>query len=128
MCNCKNIEIGSYDNQVELPAPPHIIEWAKKTNFSLGGDRLTVCIDRCLEKEIKALWYEGITTTNSCCGHNMPGLAHIMVIPEDIAWMKAHGYKVRYNNCRPGDEDSFIPMTIGDDYFGLINRVDLYKS
>lgn len=105
MCKCINIEIGSYGNQVELPAPKHLIEWAEKVNFSLGGDRKTVCIDKCLEKEIKALWSEGITTTGCCCGHNKVG-PYIGVIEKDVSWMKSRGYKVSHN------ENSFIPMTV----------------
>ena len=30
----------------------------------------------------------------------------------DIQKMKDLGYKVLYNECRPNDEDSFIPKTI----------------
>jgi hypothetical protein len=57
MCNCKNIEIGSYDNQVTLETP----EWMTKR---------TVDIDACLVDEIKDLWACGIHTTGCCCGHN----------------------------------------------------------
>lgn len=97
MCNCKNIEIGSYDNQVELKAP----EWSSKD---------TICVDTCLKDEILELWSIGIRTTGCCCGHNkIEGF--IGVFDEDIPKMKELGYQVQYNSCRPKDEDSFKPKT-----------------
>lgn len=92
MCNCKNIEVGSYQNQVELKAPKHLIKWAERVSFSLGGDRKTICIDRCIEQEIKHLWSLGITTVGCCCGHNNPELPYIQVVDEDIPRMKELGY------------------------------------
>ena len=98
MCNCKNIEIGSYDNQVKLKAPG----WSS---------REFICVDKCLENEIKSLWSLGIITTGCCCGHNrLEG--YIGVVDEDITKMKELGYKVEYNPCRPGDEDSFYAKTV----------------
>lgn len=109
MCKCKNIEIGSYGNQVLLsPLPPHMADY----KLLQGGSPVSICVDKCLEKEIKALWSEGVTTTGCCCGHGRSGLAYIGVIDADINWMKAHGYKVWRNECRPNDHDSFIPMTV----------------
>ena len=37
---------------------------------------------------------------------------HGMIDFEDIPKMKALGYKVQFNSCRPNDEDSFIPKTV----------------
>lgn len=103
-CKCVNVEVGSYENQVELPAPQHIIEWAEKSDFSLGGDRKTVCIDRCLEKEIKALWGKGIITTGCCCGHGKVQ-PYIGVDDRSTGTMKALGY-------RQLNDFDFEPMTI----------------
>lgn len=98
MCNCKNIEIGSYDNTVALKAP----DWSSKN---------TICVDLCLKEEILHLWSIGIRTTGCCCGHNkIEGF--IVVIDEDIPKMKELGYQVQYNSCRPNDEDSFKPKSI----------------
>jgi len=106
-CKCNNVEVGSYDNQVELPAPQHIIEWAEKVNFSLGGDRKTVCVDRCLEKEIKALWEMGIVTTGCCCGHGKVP-PYIGVTPEHVLKMKSLGYSL----CLELSGYDFAPMSI----------------
>lgn len=55
MCKCKNIKVGSYDNQVTLLNP-------------FTGKY--ICVDRCLMDEICDLWNNGIETTGCCCGHN----------------------------------------------------------
>lgn len=93
MCHCINIDIGSYRNQVELISP-----------FSESP----ICVDRCLEDEIQFLWELGIVTTGCCCGHNQVE-AYIGVVPIDIDFMKLLGYQVKFNECRPNDEDSFTP-------------------
>jgi hypothetical protein len=99
MCNCINIEVGSYGNQVELSRPPH-----------MPGER-NICVDVCLKDEILNLWSLGITTTGCCCGHKkVPPF--IGVEDVDIPRMKELGYKVQFNNVRPGDEDGFIPKTV----------------
>lgn len=91
MCGCKNIEIGSYGNQVTVLA-----------TFT----KRWLCIDRCLLDEISLLWSQGIITTGCCCGHNqIPGF--IGVEFAFIDQMKQLGYKVQYNPMRPNDEDSF---------------------
>lgn len=100
MCNCINIEIGSYDNQICLNTPEHINYHNSK-----------ICIDKCLIDEIKYLWSLGIKTTGCCCGHNkLEGF--IGVDFDDIPKMKTLGYIVQFNEVRPGDEDSFYPKTI----------------
>ena len=55
MCDCVDVEIGSYDNQIKI-----IPFWKKKS----------ICIDKCLKDEIIYLWDQGIKTTGCCCGHN----------------------------------------------------------
>ena len=99
MCNCVNIELGSYDNQVWVDAPPHM---PKENGY---------CLDRCIAAEVMWLWSIGITTTGCCCGHNKI-YGYIGVIDKDIHRMKFIGYEVQFNPNRPNDEDSFIPKTI----------------
>lgn len=72
---------------------------------------MTVSIDKCLLPEILELWEMGIKTTGCCCGHGKKG-AFIGVDFDDIQKMKDLGYKVYHNECRPDDEDSFIPKTV----------------
>jgi len=99
MCECVNVAMGSYANQVILRLPEHM----------QGGRHTHVGIDRCIAREVVALWRRGITTTGCCCGHNkVPG--YIGVAEQDIPRMKALGYHVHPNPCRPGDEDSFSPQ------------------
>lgn len=81
MCNCINIEIGSYGNQTILEYP----------DWFVGGKR-SAGIDNCLLEEIKGLWEMKIQTLESCCGHNrIPG--YIAVIPEHADLMLWLGYK-----------------------------------
>lgn len=99
MCGCVGIEVGSYANQVLLPAPSHM---SKANGYS---------IDACLAEEVQDLWRQGIRTTGCCCGHNkLPPF--IGVDFDDVDRMKALGYEVAFNPCRPGDEDSFVPKSV----------------
>ncbi|MFT7914870.1 hypothetical protein ACMYLJ_23320, partial [Salmonella enterica subsp. enterica serovar Enteritidis] len=70
--------------------------------------RKTVCIDKCLEKEIIYLWSNGIRTTGCCCGHNNV-LSYIGVVKEDVPLMKKLGYKKRVNPLYPEKYLWFIP-------------------
>lgn len=45
MCKCKDVKIGSYDNQIELPRP----ECMKGRNEGTNSD--TICIDECIAQE-----------------------------------------------------------------------------
>lgn len=99
-CSCVDVEIGSYDNQTVLPNPPH-----------QRVHRQVICVDTCLVPEITALWMAGIRTTGCCCGHNKAN-GFIGVDFADIPRMKAMGYMVRPNECRPGGEDSFWPKSL----------------
>ncbi len=100
MCNCKNVEPGSYANQIEVNRPEHM------KGRSEGTSSDTICVDACIISEIKVLWRLGISTTGCCCGHNkFP--AFVGVIETDIPKMKELGYTVQFNPCRPGDEDTF---------------------
>ena len=94
MCNCKNVKMGSYDNQIILKMP----------NGQLMG------IDKCIVEEIQYLWSCGIRTTGCCCGHNIKG-GYIGVIGKDIEFMKNLGYKVHFNKQDLSDESNFIPKS-----------------
>lgn len=102
-CRCVRVDIQAYQGQVQLARPTHMPD----------ATRPTICVDGCLAVEITALWREGIVTTGCCCGHGK-GRPFIGVAFADIPRMKAWGYQVQDNPCRPGDEDSFWPKTITD--------------
>jgi len=107
MCNCKNVEFGSYDNQVELPRPSHM------RGRKEGSDSETICVDRCLSNEIQELWWLGIATTGCCCGHNKGNqYPFIGVIETDIQKMKDMGYVVQFNPMHPQRQDGFIPKSL----------------
>ncbi len=93
MCNCINIKMGSYKNQVILKMP----------NSQLMG------IDKCIAEEIKYLWLLGIKTTGCCCGHNIQE-GYIGVAEKDIETMKK-GYKLHFNKWNLNDESCFIPKS-----------------
>lgn len=100
-CFCVGVEPQTYEAAVELWTPPHMAR----------DDGRGICVDACIAREVQDLWREGITTTGSCCGHGAHP-AFIGVIDADIPRMKAMGYEVAPNPCRPGDEDSFWPKSI----------------
>ena len=107
-CACKDVGIWTYKNQIQLIVPKNITLYK---NNPEKETRKNVCIDKCLEFEIKELWKLWIRTTGCCCGHNKLK-PYIWVIDEDIQKMKDLWYKEAYNHNRPKDEDSFIPKTI----------------
>ena len=100
---CNDIKYGTYDCAYNI-MPPF------KCGF--GNEFKYVAVDKCLIKEIIDLWEQGIHTTGCCCGHGDINKAFIGVIFEDIPKMKALGYNVLFNSCRPNDEDSFIPKAV----------------
>lgn len=105
MCECKNITAGSYDNQIELPRPNHMVGQKE------GTESNTICVDTCLKSEILDLWSKGISTTGCCCGHNyLP--PYIGVIDSDINKMLNMGYEVQPNHLYPERRDGFKPKTI----------------
>ena len=109
MCNCVNVKMGSYDNQVTLKMP----------NGELMG------IDKCIAEEVKYIWSWGVKTTGCCCGHNIQE-GYIGVIDKDIEIMKMGGYKVRINKQDLSNENSFIPKSHYEnsklDYFDYEDR------
>ena len=102
MCDCVNIKMGSYDNQV-------IVWYPHYTN----KEREFIGVDKCIAKELMKLWGLGIATTGSCCGHNITG-GYIGVTEGYKHIMRAMGYKNRFNESRPDDDCSFIPKSIPD--------------
>jgi hypothetical protein len=82
-CDCKDVEIGGYQNQVELPTPPHMLAVGSIGCYSV---RPTTCIDRCIADTVQALWAQGVVTTGCCCGHNkLDGYIGILVPAPSIA-------------------------------------------
>lgn len=97
-CNCKNIEIWSYDRQTSMKMPT----W-KKNGW--------VCVDTCIVQEVAELWQLWITTTWCCCGHNK-NIWFIWVVKDDISKMKKLWYMVQPNKLDLTREDSFYLKTI----------------
>ena len=100
--NCNDICFGTYECAYNIQTP-----WR-----SDDGVAHMICVDKCLLPEILKLWEMGIRTTGCCCGHGDQKMAFIGVRNDFIPKMKSLGYKVQHNNCRPDDEDSFVPMTL----------------
>ena len=103
MCNCKNVKIGTYENQVKLDAPKHMLPL---TNCLGEVKEPFICIDKCLEDEIKGLWAHGIHTIGCCCGHNIR-CGYIQVIDSDIEKMLIRGYEQDFISF-----NSFLPKTV----------------
>lgn len=102
MCDCIDIKMGSYGNQVTVWNP----------NYT-NKEREFVGVDKCIAKELMKLWGLGIITTGSCCGHNMT-VGYIGVTEEYKNIMRVMGYKNRFNESRPDDDCSFIPKSVPD--------------
>lgn len=104
---CKDVPFQTYQCCYHIYLP-----WLTKFPWEDDSARQPqlVSIDKCLLPEIISLWEMGIKTTGCCCGHGKQP-PFIGVIEADIQKMKDLGYKVQFNSCRPGDEDSFIPKT-----------------
>ena len=110
-CNCNHIPQSQecYNQMTVLKIPENITILRNAPD----QEKLKyISVDQCLAGEIKNLWSMGIITTGCCCGHNRGEYdPFIGVKDEFIPIMKELGYKVAYNNCRPNDEDSFIPKS-----------------
>lgn len=85
MCNCKNVELGSFDKQIEI------------YHQALGRK---IWVDTCIAEEVIELLSNGVKITGSCCGHNKT-IPSIVVAPESIPLMEAMGYKHWFNPCVP---------------------------
>ncbi|MBZ7124663.1 hypothetical protein [Klebsiella grimontii] len=75
--DCANAEFGTYSGQIHIVAP----------NGKPAG------IDACILSEVVGLWEAGITTIESCCGHNKAS-SYIAVAEEDAGRMRALGYEL----------------------------------
>lgn len=95
MCNCIDIEMGSYSNQINVFPP-------------FEPDRLAG-IDTCIYNEIIGLWEKGVKTDESCCGHNKV-MPYISVKDESITLMRKLGYS-NMNKC-PDRMDMFTPKSV----------------
>ncbi len=104
MCDCVNVKMGSYDNQISLPRPKCMIGRTE------GSSSNTLCIDKCIAEEIKYIWSWGVKTTGCCCGHKITE-GYIGVIEKDIEIMKKGGYKISFNKFDLSDERNFIPKS-----------------
>lgn len=105
MCNCKNVNVWTYKNQVGLVVPDNI----KILKNTIDPTPVWIIfVDKCLKKEIKYLRSQWIRTTWCCCWHNKIHW-YIGVIPEDIDKMLILWYNVCPNPSRPYDNDSFYP-------------------
>lgn len=109
-CECSpDVMLGSFRNQVNLTLPNHmrfIIDRRRAAGLEPND---FVSIDRCLVPEIQDLWSHGITTTASCCGHNV-AIPDIMVAEEDEPRMRAMGY-VELNDPEHGVK-LYMPKSI----------------
>ena len=105
---CADVPFQTYECCYHITLP-----WKCKFPWEDDSEKKvkTVSIDKCLLPEILELWEMGIKTTGCCCGHGKQG-AFIGVDFDDIQKMKDLGYEVFHNECRPNDEDSFIPKTV----------------
>ena len=104
MCNCKDIKMGSYDNQIMVDRPKCMLGRTEGTRSN------KICLDKCIAEEVQYLWSLGIRTTGCCCGHNIQE-GYIGVIDKDILIMKKVGYKIHFNENDLSDERNFIPKS-----------------
>lgn len=107
MCNCKNIKVGSYNNQIELYPPIYMLPIRNCIGEIKKSQ--TICVDKCISNEIIGLWKCEITTVGCCCGHNeVP--AYIQVAEKDKSKMLEIGYQIQggIDGC---DDTCFIPKT-----------------
>ncbi len=123
MCQCHNVEIGTYNNQVILKAPDNIKIFANSPDRER---KYTVGVDNCIAEEIKFLWDKGIRTTGCCCGHNKY-LGYIGVVNKDIDKMLELGYVVQLNFCGLNNLhrlDSFTPKSVKYTQQHYLNRIN----
>lgn len=66
-CDCFDVDMGSYQNQIELQTPTHMRSIQQIGCLTI---RETICIDTCIAPMVQALWDSKIITTGCCCGHN----------------------------------------------------------
>jgi len=119
-CKCQNVEIGSYNNQVTLRMPAHMITYRTKKQKQGGCTTVgeSICVDSCLSNEVQWLWTLGITTTGCCCAHNKVQnngqdiYPYIGVTADCSARMLELGYKLYPESDAP--EHHFVPLCLTD--------------
>lgn len=83
-CTCDPDKVGKEGHRSEYIEKRQVVvplaDWIIRIRRRLTGDYSTaVCIDSCIVDDIKKLWYRGIETTGSCCGHG-----------KERAWVRIH--------------------------------------
>ncbi len=104
VCNCSNVAIGSYDNQVMLGWYP-VMDAYKLQREKAGLSTRGICVDTCLAKDITTLWESGIRTMGSCCGHGMAD-GMINIHPEDFDKALELGWEMFAYDDEPDRRDT----------------------
>ena len=65
MCDCINVEMGSYDNQILLGIYPVMREYYHN-RVSAGLSPYGISVDKCVADEVTDLWNNGIRTMGCC--------------------------------------------------------------
>ena len=68
MCNCDNVEMGSYAAEVVSLIPEHMRSY--RESRLRDGLAPIISFDRCCLPQIQHLWSLGVVTLGCCCGHN----------------------------------------------------------
>lgn len=118
MCECINIEMGSYANAVCIQIPEHMRQY--RENRLAAGLSGKISIDACILEEIQRLWSLGIHTRGCCCGHNQVS-GMINVADESIDKMFELGYK-EYPN--PAHKEYGKPFTFYTKTVGTLRGID----
>jgi len=103
-CKCENVQCGTYENYVTLNVPDNII---LRMNNPERTIRKQVCLDSCIQNEIKYLWSLGIVTTGCCCGHNT-SVGFVNVDKSHYQQMIDLGYEVYYDHPELNRKDTFV--------------------
>ena len=110
MCNCIDVEIGSFDNQLLLGYYPVMRQYRdNRVKAGLSGDGIPV--DTCIVDQVVELWKTGVRTYGCCCGHNkLPGF--INVDPEDFTKALALGYEPYEFPDDPSRQDTVLTKPV----------------
>lgn len=112
-CSC-GTEMGAYEWQVTVVAP---FDWEKRIRS----------IDACIFPEIMSLWYLGIETGASCCGHGVNPGSILLYDDRHVIKMLQLGYDPMHNPLGPdGFYAKFRPVIplemIGETWQKLLFR------
>lgn len=92
-CDCNNVEMGSYDNQIILGRYPVMDEHLKE--LKPNG----ISVDRCMVEHVVSLWEAGVRTNGCCCGHKKEA-PYISIHEDDFEKAISLGY-VKYEFEQP---------------------------